>query len=98
MLYRYSSPVTRELWSEKRKYEAWYKIERAITSARGLGPLPDVEFNVDRILEIEKVTRHDVIAFLSYLEEVIGEDARKVHVGCTSSDIVDTGFSLLLLE
>jgi len=98
MLDRYSSPETRELWSEKRKYETWYKIERAITSARGLGHLPDIEFNVDRILEIEKVTRHDVIAFLTYLEEVIGEDARKVHVGCTSSDIVDTGFSLLLLE
>lgn len=98
MLQRYSSPVTREIWSEKRKYETWYRVERAITSARGLGHLPDIELNVDRILEIEKVTRHDVIAFLTYLEEVIGEDARKVHVGCTSSDIVDTGFSLLLLE
>lgn len=98
MLNRYSSPETREIWSEKRKYETWYRVERAITSAQRLGHLPDVEFNVDRILEIEKTTRHDVIAFLTYLEEVIGEEARKVHVGCTSSDIVDTGFSLLLLE
>lgn len=98
MLNRYSSPEIREIWSEKRKYETWYKVEKAICSAQGMPDLPDILFNVDRILEIEKTTRHDVIAFLTYLEEVLGEKALKVHIGCTSSDIVDTGFSLLLLE
>jgi len=98
MLDRYSSPETREIWSEKKKYETWYKVEKAICSAMGTVDLPDIQFNVDQILEIEKTTRHDVIAFLAYLEEVLGEKALKVHLGCTSSDIVDTGFSLLLLE
>ena len=98
MLDRYSSTETREIWSEKKKYETWYKVEKAICSARGMAGLPDIQFNVDRILEIEKTTRHDVIAFLTYLEEILGEKALKVHLGCTSSDVVDTGFSLLLLE
>jgi adenylosuccinate lyase len=98
MLDRYSSPETREIWSEKKKYETWYRVERAIYSAAHVPDLPDIQFDVDRIGEIEKTTRHDVIAFLTYLEEVLGPRALKVHMGCTSSDIVDTGFSLLLLE
>lgn len=98
MLDRYASPEIREIWSEKKKYETWYKVEKAICSAMGTVDLPNIHFDVDRILEIEKTTRHDVIAFLTYLEEVLGEKALKVHLGCTSSDIVDTGFSLLLLE
>lgn len=88
----------REIWSDSTKYETWYEVEKAICTAMGVIDLPNVKFDVDRILDIEHTTRHDVIAFLTYLEEVIGEKARFIHLGCTSSDIVDTGFSLLLLR
>ena len=98
MLSRYSVPEVREVWSERVKYETWYRVEGAISTARGEPPLPPIDFDVPRILEIEATTRHDVIAFLTYLEEVLGPRALKIHSGCTSSDIVDTGFSLLLLR
>ncbi|MBR4422610.1 MAG: adenylosuccinate lyase, partial [Mailhella sp.] len=60
--------------------------------------LVDVDFDVDKILEIEQVTRHDIIAFLTYLEQKIGPSARFIHLGCTSSDIVDTAMALQMVQ
>lgn len=94
------------LWSLKARYEAWLEVEIAVCQAwTEQGRIPQdaldhirrtARIDVDRILEIETVTRHDVIAFITQLEETVGEPARFIHLGCTSSDIVDVANALLL--
>jgi adenylosuccinate lyase len=106
MIDRYSRPEMAELWSQQSKFQAWLEVEIAVCEAWSrLGAVPpdalaDIKaragFDLDRILEIEKTTRHDVIAFLTAVEEQVGENARFIHMGCTSSDIVDTANGLLL--
>uniref|UniRef100_I2PXA5 Adenylosuccinate lyase n=1 Tax=Desulfovibrio sp. U5L TaxID=596152 RepID=I2PXA5_9BACT len=106
MIDRYTRKAMGELWSLENKFKAWLEVELAVCEAwTELGRIPAEDmavireqagFNVARILEIEEVTRHDVIAFLTAVEEQVGPSARYIHLGCTSSDIVDTANGLLL--
>ncbi|MBO6774661.1 MAG: adenylosuccinate lyase [Marinibacterium sp.] len=109
MIPRYSRPDMTAIWSPETKFRIWYEIEaHACDAMANLGVIPtenaeavwkakDVEFDVARIDEIEAVTKHDVIAFLTHLAEIIGNDeARFVHQGMTSSDVLDTTFNIQL--
>ncbi len=108
MIERYSRPEMTALWSMESRYQAWLKVEIAVCEAwceKGrIDPasLDEIKktasIDVNRIAEIEEVTRHDVIAFITSLEEKVGPASRFIHLGCTSSDIVDTANALLLLE
>lgn len=106
MLERYSRPAMRELWTLENKFRVWLEVELAVTKAWAtMGEVPQdacdeihekADFELDRILEIEETTKHDVIAFLSAVEEKVGPSSRYIHLGCTSSDIVDTANGVLL--
>lgn len=106
MIPRYSRPEMARLWGQDAKYEAWLKVELAVCEVyakRGIIPVDALgrikaKARVDaaRIDEIEARTRHDVIAFLTNLEESIGADSRHVHIGMTSSDVLDTALALQL--
>ena len=111
MIPRYSRPEMVAIWSPETKFRIWYEIEAHACDAQAdLGVIPrenaeavwkakDVEFDVARIDEIEAVTKHDVIAFLTHLAEIIGnEEARFVHQGMTSSDVLDTTLNLQLVR
>ena len=109
MIDRYTRKEMGRIWTLENRYQAWLDVELAVCRAwsdMGRIPAEAVEniqaraaIDVDRILAIEEVTRHDVIAFLTSLEEKVGaEDARYIHLGCTSSDIVDTANALLLMQ
>jgi len=108
MIERYTMPRMGAHWSLENKFRAWLRVEVAVCEAwHELGSIPGEEmaeirsradFDLDRILELEKETRHDVIAFLSAVEEKVGPASRFIHLGCTSSDIVDTANALLLVE
>ncbi len=108
MIERYSRPEMAALWTLERRYAAWLEVELAVCEAwREAGTIPDADMaairerarvDAPRIAAIEKETRHDVIAFLTSLEEIVGPPARFIHLGCTSSDIVDTANALLLVE
>ncbi|MEQ8294320.1 MAG: adenylosuccinate lyase [Roseovarius sp.] len=109
MIPRYSRPDMVQIWDPATKFRIWYEIEaHACDAMADLGVIPrenaeavwkanDVEFDVARIDEIEAVTKHDVIAFLTHLAEHVGSDeARFVHQGMTSSDVLDTCFNIQL--
>jgi len=111
MIPRYSRPDMVALWEPAAKFRIWYEIEAHACDAQAdLGVIPrenadavwkakDVEFDVARIDEIEAVTKHDVIAFLTHLAEHVGSDqARFVHQGMTSSDVLDTTFNIQLVR
>ena len=104
MIPRYSRPEMSAIWSEESKFQIWFEIEAHACDAQAkLGVIPvsvaaivweKGAFDIDRINEIERETKHDVIAFLTNLAEYIGEDARFVHQGMTSSDVLDTTLSV----
>jgi adenylosuccinate lyase len=106
MIERYTLPEMGALWTDTARLEAWLEVELAVCEAwsrLGIVPADALEhiresarINPERVREIEKSTRHDVIAFLTALEETVGAEARFIHLGCTSSDIVDTAAALLL--
>ncbi|MCF6272840.1 MAG: adenylosuccinate lyase [Rhodobacteraceae bacterium] len=111
MIPRYSRPEMVSIWSAETKFRIWFEIEAHASDAQArLGVIPqanadalwkarDVEFDVSRIDEIEAVTKHDVIAFLTHLAEIVGhEEARFVHQGMTSSDVLDTCFNVQLVR
>ncbi len=109
MLERYTRPPMARLWSDRRKFETWLEVEIAALEGwaeQGTVPRETVEavrdqavVDVERIKEIEQVTRHDVAAFVDSIEETVGpEHGRWVHFGLTSSDILDTAFALRLRE
>lgn len=108
MIERYTRPQMGRIWTTENRYKAWLKVELAICEAWAeLGRIPAEALGnirsrsvVDaaRIEEIEERTRHDIIAFLTSLEEKVGPDSRYIHLGCTSSDIVDTANALLVQE
>ncbi len=108
MIDRYTRPEMGNIWTLENRFRAWLKVELAVCEAwHEMGvidadSMKDIrekaDFDTDRILEIEEVTRHDVIAFLTAVEEKVGPAARFIHLGCTSSDIVDTANGLLLVE
>ncbi len=106
MIQRYSNEEMAKIWSDESKFDAWLKVEiLACEAMNKLGIVPDsamktikkkARFDAKKILEIEKVTKHDVIAFLTNVEEYVGEDSRFIHLGLTSSDVLDTSFAYLL--
>jgi adenylosuccinate lyase len=108
MIPRYTLPEMGALWSEQNKFQKWLDVELAVCEVHAeMGTIPQAAvaeiksraaFTVERINEIEKTTDHDVIAFTTALAENIGEAARFVHYGLTSSDVVDTANALLLRD
>ena len=111
MIPRYSRPEMVDIWSPSTKFKIWYEIEaHACDAMAKIGIIPaenaeavwkakDVKFDVSRIDEIEATTKHDVIAFLTHLAEHIGsEEARFVHQGMTSSDVLDTCLNIQLVR
>lgn len=103
MIERYTLPEMGKIWEDEFKYSTWLKIEILACEARskrGEIPKKDLDvikkkanFNVKRILKIEEKTKHDVIAFLTNVAEYVGKEARHIHYGMTSSDILDTTLS-----
>jgi adenylosuccinate lyase len=106
LIERYTLPEMGGLWSEEAKFQSWLDVEIAATAAQcELGRVPpealatireQAAFEVARILEIEAEVRHDVIAFLTNVNEHVGDAGRYIHVGMTSSDVLDTGLALQL--
>ena len=110
MINRYSRPEMTKVWSQKEKYRIWFEIEAyACEAMEEIGLVPEgttdnvlkasgIDYNIDEIDSIEKVTKHDVIAFLTYLSKFIGESSRFVHQGLTSSDVLDTCLNVQLVN
>jgi len=108
MISRYTRPEMGRIWEHENRYAKWLEVEIAACEAmaeEGLVPEEALEtikkkaaFSVEKILEIEETTKHDVIAFLTNVEEYVGPDSRYIHLGLTSSDILDTSFALILKE
>lgn len=108
MIERYTRPEMGAIWTEQNKYQAWLEIEILACEAwSDIGDIPkedvakiraNASFDVERILEIEKETRHDVVAFTRAVSETLGEERKWVHYGLTSTDIVDTALSYLIKQ
>ena len=107
MIERYSRPRMQKIWSDENKFGLWLRVEIAVCEAwLALGEIPKeaitkirkATYNLDRIAEFLKVTHHDMTAFLNSVAESLGEESRFIHLGLTSSDIMDTALSLQLKE
>jgi adenylosuccinate lyase len=107
LIERYTLPEMGEIWTEEYKFKTWLQVEIAVCEAQAeLGHIPPAaveeikakaNFDVKRILEIEAEVRHDVIAFLTNVNEYVGDAGRYIHLGMTSSDVLDTALSLQLV-
>ena len=108
MIERYTTDIMGDIWSDQNKYQVWLDVEIAVLEVLcedGIVPQVDLDnikskakFSVNRILEIEEETHHDVIAFLTNLSENIGPSSRFIHLGMTSSDLLDTSLALQCKE
>src|SRR6201996_2745189 len=111
MIPRYSRPEMAAIWDPQTRFRIWFEIEAHAADAMAeLGIIPkaaaakiwakgkNAKFDAARIAEIEHETKHDVIAFLTHLAEIIGPEARFVHQGMTSSDVLDTCFNVQLVR
>ncbi|MFQ5895564.1 MAG: adenylosuccinate lyase [Nitrospinota bacterium] len=108
MIPRYSRPPMARIWEERAKMQKWLEVELAVCDVLAeRGEIPKeagreirlkARFDPDRVAELEKTLRHDVVAFLENLSEHVGESARYIHLGLTSSDVLDTGLALQLVE
>ena len=108
MIERYSREIMRKVWTEQNKFDAYLRVEILASEAwsqLGVVPKEDVEklwknasFSIDRILEIEQQTRHDIVAFTRAVSETLGEERKWVHYGLTSTDVVDTANGYLLKQ
>src|SRR5919107_662653 len=108
MIDRYSRPRMKAIWALKRKYEIWLEVElQACAAFERAGQAPrgtaekirkKAKIDVHRIAAIENVTKHDVIAFLESLIDTVGPEHRYLHMGLTSSDIVDTSLAIQMTE
>ncbi|MGR3741292.1 adenylosuccinate lyase [Companilactobacillus sp. DQM5] len=108
MLDRYVRNEMGSIWTDENKYNAWLKVEIAATEAwSNLGEVPsedlkkikvNANFNVDRIVELEQQTKHDVVAFTRAVSESLGEERKWIHFGLTSTDVVDTAYGYLLKQ
>ena len=109
MIPRYARPEMAALWSAETRYRIWFEIEaHAADAMADIGVIPkasaaeiwargrDAVFDADRIDEIERTTKHDVIAFLTHVSEIVGPEARFLHQGMTSSDVLDTCLAVQL--
>jgi len=108
MIPRYTRREMGKIWEPENRFRRWLEVELLACEALcKLGKIPSsslkrikkkASFNIDRINEVEAKVKHDVVAFLTCVSESVGEDARYIHLGLTSSDILDTSFSLMLKE
>ncbi|BEE28867.1 Adenylosuccinate lyase PurB [Helicobacter pylori] len=108
MLERYANEEMKALWNEQTKFETYLEVEKAVVRAwNKLGRIQDSDcekicakaaFNLERIKEIEKTTKHDLIAFITCVAESLGEESRFFHYGITSSDCIDTAMALLMTK
>jgi len=111
MIPRYSRPAMTAIWSPETKYKIWFEIEAHAADAMAeLGVIPkdaartiwakgkDAKFDIDRIDAIEAEVKHDVIAFLTHVSEIVGPEARYMHSGMTSSDVLDTCLNVQLVR
>ncbi len=108
MIPRYSLPDMERIWSDENKFNTWLKVELLACEALcELGEIPKEslkkikdksKFDIKRIHQIEKVVKHDVIAFLTSISEKVGKDARFIHMGLTSSDVLDTALSYNMVQ
>ncbi|TMW71099.1 adenylosuccinate lyase [Alteribacter natronophilus] len=108
MIERYTRPEMGAIWTDENRYQAWLEVEiKACEAWADLGDIPkddvakireNAGFDVNRILEIEAETRHDVVAFTRAVSETLGEERKWVHYGLTSTDVVDTALSYLLKQ
>src|SRR6201992_2706574 len=111
MIPRYTRPEMASIWEPQTRFKIWFEIEAHAADAMAeIGVIPkdaaktiwakgkDATFDVARIDEIERETKHDVIAFLTHLAEIVGPEARFVHQGMTSSDVLDTCFNVQLVR
>ncbi|GAB4400557.1 MAG: adenylosuccinate lyase [Anaerolineales bacterium] len=108
MIERYTRPAMRDLWTTENKYRQWLRVEILVCEALALlGQIPpdaaeriraNARFRPERIAQLEADLRHDVLAFLTDVGESLGDDARYLHLGLTSSDIVDTAQAVLLAQ
>lgn len=108
MIDRYTLPEMKKIWEPENKFNKWLSVEVLAAEAMSeLGKVPkeaianikkNARFNIARIDEIEKTTRHDVISFLTSVSEEIGADSRFLHLGMTSSDVLDTSLAILMRE
>jgi len=104
MIARYTLPEMGEIWSEESRYRFWLDVELAVCKAMGeMNMIPKeslrrildkASFDIDKINEVEAITNHDVIAFLASVADFVGDDAKYIHFGMTSSDMLDTALSL----
>src|SRR6202050_1023079 len=111
MISRYSRAEMAAIWSPETRFRIWFEIEAHAADAMAeLGMIPEAaakkiwakgkaaKFDVARIEEIERETKHDVVAFLTHLAEIVGPEARFVHQGMTSSDVLETCFNVQLVR
>jgi len=107
MIERYSRPQMKKIWSDKNKFDQWLKVEIAACEAWAeLGEIPQEEivkirkasYNLNRVAEFLKVTHHDMTAFLNSVAESLGAESRFIHLGLTSSDVMDTALGLQLTQ
>jgi adenylosuccinate lyase len=108
LIERYTLPVMGEIWTDAYKFKTWLQVEIAVCEAQAeLGQIPaeaveeikaKANFDPDRILEIEAEVKHDMIAFLTNVNEYVGDAGRYIHVGMTSSDVLDTALALQLVS
>jgi adenylosuccinate lyase len=107
MIERYSRPQMKKVWSDENKLDQWLKVEIAVCEAwaeldeiprEAISKIRKASYNLDRVAEFLKVTHHDMTAFLNSVAESLGEESRFIHLGLTSSDIIDTALSLQLTE
>lgn len=108
MIARYTLPRMGAIWTDKNKFEKWLQVEICVCEVQAeLGLIPaeavdqirsKAKFDINRILEIENKVKHDVIAFLTNVGEYVGEASRYIHLGMTSSDLLDTANALLMRE
>ncbi|PSF32117.1 adenylosuccinate lyase [Aphanothece hegewaldii CCALA 016] len=107
MIERYTLPEMGKIWTDEYRFQTWLEVEIAVCEAQAeLGYIPSeavdeikakAKFEVQRVLEIEAEVRHDVIAFLTNVNEYVGDAGRYIHLGLTSSDVLDTALSLQLV-
>ena len=108
MISRYSREEMSRIWSDENRYRIWLEVEFAVCEAWAhYGEIPTdslsrikekADFDVERIAELESELKHDVLAFLTCVSEYVGDDSRFIHLGMTSSDVLDTAFSIQLRE
>lgn len=108
MIERYTTKAMGKIWNDDNKYRTWMEIETLACEAMAeLGKIPKeaaknirekADFEVERIYEVEAVTKHDVIAFLTVMGEHVGQDSKYIHYGMTSSDVLDTSLAVLMKQ